>query len=215
MRGVAATGAYGEMHVTENGYCGIAPLGGDLANVAMVVPAAHATGDLRAASSITGFFLDRLAAYPHLGPRVRDAAIVAGPWTTSGLARSVRRRVDDALLLVGDAGGYYDPFTGEGIYRGLRSAELAADVAGVALRHGDVRAAALRPFAARYRKQFAPKRLVEIVVHEVTTRRPLFEHVADRLRKRRHMADALIGVTGDFLSPYEVLSPWYLARLLV
>ena len=30
-----------------------------------------------------------------------------------------------------------------------------------------------------------------------------------------NLANALIGVTGDFLSPYEVLSPWYLARLLL
>jgi flavin-dependent dehydrogenase len=215
MEGVAEMGAYGEMHVTRHGYCGLASLGGNLTNVAMVVPAAEVAEELRSSSHVRGFFRARLEAYPQLGSRLRNAAIVAGPWTTSGLARGVRRRVDDGLLLVGDAGGYYDPFTGEGIYRGLRSAELAAEVAGAALRHGDTHAPALQRYAAGYRNQFAPKRLVEIIVHEVTIRKPLFEHVAARLRQRQHLADALIGVTGDFLSPYEVLSPWYLARLVM
>jgi flavin-dependent dehydrogenase len=146
---------------------------------------------------------------------LRDAAIVAGPWTTSGLACSVRRRVDDGLLLIGDAGGYYDPFTGEGLYRGLRSAVLAVETADAALRRGDCRADALRPFAGRYAREFAPKRLVEMIVHAVTTRQPVFAHVAVRLRRRPALADALVGVTGDFLSPYEVLSPWYLARLFL
>lgn len=215
MQGVAGMGAYGEMHVSEHGYCGVAPLGGDLANVAIVGPAAKVAEELRSSNDVTRFFRAHLDLYPQLGPRLRNAAIVAGPWTTSGLARRVRRRVDDGLMLVGDAGGYYDPFTGEGMYRGLRSAELAAEVAGTALGQGDTQAPALQRYAAGYRKQFAPKRLVEIIVHEVTIRRPLFEHVSVRLRQRQHLADALIGVTGDFLSPYEVLSPWYLTRLVV
>ena len=241
MRGVQGLGAYGEMHVAPGGYCGVAPLRDGLANVAIVVPApqprtatAHLQADARdgaeaargardlpargmrgADGGLEGYFRGHLARYTHLAERLRDATIVAGPWSTSGLACGVRRRVDDGLLLVGDAGGYYDPFTGEGIYRGLRGATMAAEVAGHALATGDVRAGRLRPYAWAYRREFVPKRLVEIIVHEVTTRRPLFEHVADRLRRRPGLADALVGVTGDFLSPYEVLSPWYLARLLV
>ena len=38
MAGVARLGDYGEMHVRPGEYAGIAPLGGDLANVAVVVP---------------------------------------------------------------------------------------------------------------------------------------------------------------------------------
>ncbi|HWE64317.1 MAG TPA: FAD-dependent monooxygenase [Chloroflexota bacterium] len=244
MRGVADLGAYGEMHVTPTGYCGVAPLSDGVANVAMVVPApsSHAAtrGTWRRASQrssskaraaragsgtaaspreamggIEGYLRAHLCSYPHLGDRLRDAEIVAGPWTTSGLACRVARRVDDGLLLVGDAGGYYDPFTGEGIFRGLRSAVLASETAGTALARGDTRAAQLRPYAWAYTREFTPKRLVEVIVHEVITRRSLFEHVARRLRRHPQLADALVGVTGDIRSPYEVLSPWYLARLFV
>jgi flavin-dependent dehydrogenase len=213
MRGVRGTSDYGEMHAAVGGYCGIAPLAGDLANVAIVLPAASMRERLREAGSIERCFRAFISTCPHLAQRMHDAEIVAGPWTTSGLACHVRRRVDDGLMLVGDSGGYFDPFTGEGIFRALRSSELAARTASKALRRGDTGRAALAAYAATYRRQFVPKRLVELIVHEVVTRRRLFEHVAARLRGRPALADAMIGVTGDFLSPYEVLSPWYLARL--
>jgi len=203
------------MHVAPTGYCGVAPLGSGLANVAIVLPASTAAARMRAAGGIEALLWSHLTTHPHLTGRLSHATIVAGPWTTSGLAWHVRHRIDDGLILVGDAGGYYDPFTGEGIYRGLRSAELAVGVAGPALRRRDLRAARLAPYADLYRRQFLPKRLVEIIVHEVTTRPALFERVAARLRQQPRMADALMGVTGDFLSPYEVLSPRYLARLFL
>jgi flavin-dependent dehydrogenase len=229
MRGVSRLGSHGEMHVAQGGYCGIAPLGGDLANVAIVVPSSrfgteehqHGEDGARSVASAAhgsrtiAFFQAELAHYPHLAGRLNGARIVAGPWTTSGLACGVRRRVDDGLVLIGDAGGYYDPFTGEGLYRGLRSAMLAAETVDTALRKGNTCRELLHPFARRYSREFVPKRLVEIIVHEVTTRKPLFERVAGRLRRRPQLADALVGVTGDFVSPYEVLSPWYLARLLL
>jgi flavin-dependent dehydrogenase len=41
--------------------------------------------------------------------------------------------------LVGDAAGFYDPFTGEGVTLALRSAELAADAIDAALRNGRCR----------------------------------------------------------------------------
>ena len=47
------------------------------------------------------------------------------------------------MLLVGDAGGFYDPFTGEGVFTALRSAELAVTTMVRALRSGDVSARAL------------------------------------------------------------------------
>ena len=63
----------------------------------------------------------------------------------------------DGVALVGDATGFYDPFTGEGLYTALRSAELLAEVAHAALARAIARARpsprthapAARPSAAR------------------------------------------------------------------
>ena len=40
-------------------------------------------------------------------------------------------------------------------------------------------------------------------------------NVASRLAQRKTLADTLVGVTGDFVSPWAVLKPTYLARLLL
>jgi len=53
----------------------------------------------------------------------------------------------DGVLVAGDAAGFYDPFTGEGLFTALRSAELLADTAHSALSLGDLSAGALAPYA--------------------------------------------------------------------
>jgi len=70
----------------------------------------------------------RLAAFPGLLTRVRSARAVsssddrgAGP-----LRQDVRRRVAGRVLLIGDAAGYLDALTGEGIGAALAQAEVLA-----------------------------------------------------------------------------------------
>ena len=70
----------------------------------------------------------RLAAFPGLLTRVRSAPAVrrgedrgAGP-----LRQDVRRRVAGQVLLIGDAAGYLDALTGEGIGAALAQAEVLA-----------------------------------------------------------------------------------------
>ena len=55
-----------------------------------------------------------------------DWEVEGGPWASGPFDWPVRRCWAPGVVLVGDAAGYYDPFTGQGIYRALRSAELAA-----------------------------------------------------------------------------------------
>ncbi len=126
-----------------------------------------------------------------------------------------RRVYDDGLLLVGDATGYYDPFTGEGIYRALRSAQLAAQVASEALAHGDLSAAALAPYGALHRQEFRGKRIIEWIIQSAVQAPPLMDHIASVMRRRKGMADTVVAVTGDFLPPSAVLNPGYLMRLVV
>ena len=118
-------------------------------------------------------------------------------------------------MLVGDATGYYDPFTGEGIYRALRGAELAAQVADWALTHGDVSASALAPYAALHRREFRGKRTIEWIIQTGVQIPPVMNHLAGVMRRHKGMADTVVAVTGDFLPPSAVLNPGYLLRLVV
>ena len=64
------------------------------------------------------------------------------------------------MLLVGDAGGFYDPFTGEGVFTALRSAELAVTTIVRALGSGDVSARALAGYERARREVFSGKERV-------------------------------------------------------
>ncbi len=216
MRGIRDLGCYGEMHVGRGRYVGLAPLEpteiGDLCNVAIVVDESEAP---RLAGHIEMFFDKALQDFPALAPRLADARRTKDILTISRLAVSARRFSADGVMLVGDATGFYDPFTGEGIYRALRGAELLAGVAGAALAAGDCSARQLSAYDRLHRHEFAGKRLVEQVVQWLIAHPQLCEHVARRFARRKHLADTIVGVTGDFLPPSRALSPLFVARLLL
>jgi flavin-dependent dehydrogenase len=89
---------------------------------AYVTPVAPDVVGVAVLSSVRGGFDDHLAAFPELAARVRRAEPVspvrgAGPlrqWTSS--------RVAGRVLLVGDAAGYVDALTGEGLALSLTTA---------------------------------------------------------------------------------------------
>ncbi|MFE4058839.1 NAD(P)/FAD-dependent oxidoreductase [Streptomyces sp. NPDC059096] len=99
----SATGEDGEAYVT--------PVAGDLVGVAVL-------------STVRRGYDDHLAAFPDL--RARLAGAPAGTVRGAGpLRRRVRHRSAGRVLLVGDAAGYVDALTGEGIALALASARAA------------------------------------------------------------------------------------------
>jgi flavin-dependent dehydrogenase len=130
------------------------------------------------------------------------------------LAYEVAPPRDDGVLLVGDAAGFLDPFTGEGIYAALRSAELAAEIGAGALRAGDVSAATLRPAHARRAAEFAGKTRATLILQRVIARRALSVAAARLLARRPAHLARLMGVFGDFVPPGALVAPSFLAGLL-
>jgi flavin-dependent dehydrogenase len=217
MRGIAGTGEYGEMHVASRRYVGIAPLEsperGDLCNVAMVVDEKRDGRHL--AGRPERFLLEALETFPKLRGRLDQATVTRRTLTISRINVRAKRLSDDGLLLVGDATGYYDPFTGEGIYRALHGAQLASEVAAEALAKTDLSATTLARYDQIYRETFKGKRLVEMIIQSAVQAPPLMDHLARILERRKAMADTVVAVTGDFLPPSAVLRPGYLLRLIV
>jgi flavin-dependent dehydrogenase len=87
----------------------VTPVADDLVGVAVL-------GDSR------GDFDFRLAAFPSLRERLAAAEPVGGVRGAGPLRQNVRRRVCANVLLVGDASGYIDALTGEGISVALAQA---------------------------------------------------------------------------------------------
>ena len=89
----------------------------------------------------------RVRQLPHLARRLAGATRVAPIRALGPLAHRVHSPDKGGVLLVGDAGGFYDPFTGEGVFTALRSAELAVTTMVPALRSGDVSVRALAGYS--------------------------------------------------------------------
>jgi flavin-dependent dehydrogenase len=123
----------GEMHVRAGHYIGVAPVPGGLTNVCLVKPwrAGNAAfADPRAA------IVEALARDPLLRDRFAGARIATPPVVLGPLAVDAAKRSIDGLLLAGDAAGFIDPMTGDGLRFAIRGAELTAAAALDALAHG-------------------------------------------------------------------------------
>jgi len=127
--------AYGEMHIRSGYYIGIAPLPNGLANLCVVRPA---TGGDAALQRPQQLLADALASEPMLRERMADARFLAPPMVLGPLAvdQVADAAVPEGLLVAGDAAGFIDPMTGDGLRFAVRGGELAALSALRALEQG-------------------------------------------------------------------------------
>lgn len=184
---------HGEMHVGRGYYVGLAPLPGGQLNVGMALPMdgrARAAARFDAAISGIPAVAGRLAGMERLTP-IRGA---------SPIGHRVADVAGPGWLLVGDAAGFVDPFTGEGIHRALRSARAATDAI---VRGGDPGSA----YRRERRAAFAAKSALSWLVQGFLAAPPLLEHALDRLDARPRAALRLGSALGDCRPATDALAP--------
>ena len=194
---------HGEMHVGPGWYVGLAPLGRGRLNVGMALPldgGSRQPARRRFEAAIAGIpaVAERLAGKRRLTP-IRGA---------SPIGHRVARAAGPGWMLIGDAAGFIDPFTGEGIYRALRSARAAAD----ALAGGEEGAA--ERYLSLRRSAFAAKDALTWLVQGMLAAPPLMGYALRRLASRPDAADRLGSALGDCRPASDALSPRFLAGVL-
>lgn len=123
---VDALSESGEMHIRPGHYIGVAPMPNGLANTCLVVPHDRGDGGWR---SVHALLAARLAADPLLRSRFARARMADAPLVLGPMAVDADEVGVPGLLLAGDAAGFIDPMTGDGLTFALRGAELGAGVA--------------------------------------------------------------------------------------
>jgi geranylgeranyl reductase family protein len=202
----------GEMHGGGGGYCGVAPLSATRANVTFVLDRREMAA---AGGGLEGFYRRTLRRWPRIAERLERAILLSSPKAIGPLALEASRVSAPGALLVGDAAGFYDPFTGEGVTLALRSAVLAAEVAHRCLREAPFRAfRVLRDYDrvrhAATRHKFRFNRLLQVVIG-----RPWLANAAvRRLARRPDLADRMVSIAGDFVPARTALGPGFLLDLL-
>jgi flavin-dependent dehydrogenase len=124
---VAGVSTHGEMHVRGDGYIGIAPLPDGLVNVCVVRDRARVR--LGPHAGRAAFVRAVVEADPVLRERFSRARQVSSAAALGPLAVDAVGAGCPGLLLAGDAAGFVDPMTGDGLRFALRGGELAAQAA--------------------------------------------------------------------------------------
>jgi flavin-dependent dehydrogenase len=134
------------------GYGWMFPMRGQVVNIGVGILSENRNRrDVSVPRLFDAFFEDVKRRHPRCAELRLCAAPIGGIIKTYGAAG---RNYFDGGLLVGDAGCFVDPMTGEGITPAMESALLASDVLTQALKAGNFDAGFLSTYEQRFREYF-------------------------------------------------------------
>lgn len=200
-----------EMYAGAGAYFAVNPLAGELANVMVVVRKAA----LAAWAGSVDAGMSGKAAELGRGHRSFAGAQRVGPRVSIGpLAHAVRARTAPGALLAGDAAGFLNPFTGQGVFLALLAAERAAGALLATFAHAGDETVAMRAYERALRADLAIRSRLAGFVDLLVDVPFLARRAADRLRRRPRVAGVLLGALAGTSPPQSALHPAILSGLL-
>lgn len=196
------------MVVLRDGYVGLAPVPGGRLNVGIVLGSSWLPRLRREGSAALARTVLEQVLPAHDPARLPILDHMAG---ASPLGVGARGRAGTGWMLVGDAAGFLDPFTGEGLHRAIVSAELASEV--IAQAGSDLARVDGAAYDRAMHTRFGTKDLVSRLVQIFLGRPPAFEYVARRLAARTEVRETMGLVIGDLAPASRALDPRFLASL--
>lgn len=128
---------------------------------------------------------------------------------------SIRRKCHgNGFLLLGDAAGLIDPFTGEGIGNALYSARFAAETAVEAAQAGDFSAPFLRRYEDRLWNAIGDELKTSKRLQDLGRCRPLLNLVIHKAARKPEISDLICGMIANAIPKRELTSPLFYLKLL-
>ncbi|MBL8898390.1 MAG: FAD-dependent monooxygenase [Planctomycetes bacterium] len=196
---------HAEVHFYPDAYIAAAPVDEQVFTLNLVIDRARVPGGGR--GGLEEELARRIAASPELdaklgGKRPCEPLLACGP-----LARTTTRQTFDGAALVGDACSFVDPMTGEGLYFAMRGAELLAAALVPALHARRTDRAALAPYLRGRKREIAPRQRVARWMQRGLRHPALVRGFLGLLQRRPSLADLVVALTGDYVSPRDLLRP--------
>jgi flavin-dependent dehydrogenase len=194
-----------EVHLLRGGFFAATTVDSGIYSVNLVVP--RTALQQRGTATWDAFVHTQLVTAPALAARLGGATRLA-PWRGVGpLGFTTTAPAVPGAALVGDAAGYVDPLTGEGIYFALFGARQLADSLAQALHRPAAATAALTDYARRRRSELAPRLFAARVLQRGLRHPWIVRTVVRALQRWPAVADLVVTLTGDTIHPRELLRP--------
>jgi flavin-dependent dehydrogenase len=116
-----------EMYYFPGGYCGLAPVEGGAYNACCLVHRGVVRETASGAAKDFAAWIRAVARHRALDERLHGAVQQGETVTTAPVRPARRRAASGGVLFAGDAAGFLDPFTGDGISMALHSGRLAVE----------------------------------------------------------------------------------------
>jgi menaquinone-9 beta-reductase len=210
--GFGDLGGFVEMYVGGGAYFALNPLSQNITNVMVVVPKT-------ALAKWSGFVDEGVAGKAaELGRGHRsfvNAQRVGARAAIGPLAHSVRAPVGNGVILIGDAAGFLNPFTGQGVYLALTSAENAARAIVASAAGRSREESAFAAYAQERRKDFAARKRLSAAVGWLIDVPPVARRAAAKLALRPGLAATMIDALAGMKPPQSALTPAVLGALVL
>ena len=125
-----------------------------------------------------------------------------------------RKNYGDGFMLLGDAAGLIDPFTGEGIGNAMHSAKYAVQVAAEGLKAGRTDAAFLRRYDQRLWAEIGDELKVSDKLQKLGRRRFLLNFVINRAANNPEVSDIIAGMLANEVPRKRLANPLFYLKLL-
>ena len=196
---------FAEVHLMRDGYFAATTVDDGLLALNLVVDRQRLRA--RPPGDHDAFVARWLAQAPQLAERLRSAQRLQ-PWRGIGpLAHRSTAIVFDGAALAGDACGYADPLTGEGIYFALFTAEALGDALVRAAAEPAKAATVLRAYAAAHRREIGPRIAASLLLQRSLRHPWLVRSFLRAARRWPAFADLVVTLTGDSIHPRELTTP--------
>ncbi|MSS70691.1 MAG: NAD(P)/FAD-dependent oxidoreductase [Candidatus Latescibacteria bacterium] len=152
---------------------------------------------------------------PHFRDRFAGAKALEEPvgWNLP-LGSKRRKLCGDGFLLLGDAAGLIDPFTGEGIGNAMYSARLAVETACEAGAAGDFSEAALAGYDRRVWETLGDELKVSFRMQQLGRLRFLLNFVIRKAAQKQAIGDVICGMMADEIPKKKLMNPFFYLKLL-
>jgi flavin-dependent dehydrogenase len=192
------SGRQGEMHLFSDGsYVGLDPIDEQEMNLSLVCNS-YEVLDRKGKSNVLQSYLEQSEnlsqRFLPLDPDLKIYAITP-------LKHQVSRSIFPAGALVGDAGGFIDPLTGEGMYNALLTAQMLS--ATILQSKDNLAQVNFRQYEKKKNRFFRQKVILNTFFQWLIRQPYITDQVATFLDKDQRRRDIFVGIIGNLFTPFQ------------